>query len=115
MVCHLRHGTRQGYRYSLTIRARKAGAKPEEIRHAVIVLTSTIGYPTVAAALSWIDDVVTEPLSLQRGGSTPTPAPNQAGPIGENKRAMLSLLTNGEDPFNYFNFSTWKPDPITFP
>ena len=39
-------------------RALEAGASPEEIRHAVIVLTSTIGFPTVAAALSWVDDVL---------------------------------------------------------
>ena len=38
-------------------RALASGATAEEIRHAVIVLTSTIGFPTVAAALSWIDDM----------------------------------------------------------
>jgi len=31
---------------------------PEEIYHAIILLTSTIGFPTVAAALSWTDDVI---------------------------------------------------------
>jgi len=44
--------------HSHTIRALEAGATPEEIRHAVTVLTSTIGFPTVAAALSWVDDVL---------------------------------------------------------
>jgi alkylhydroperoxidase/carboxymuconolactone decarboxylase family protein YurZ len=39
-------------------RALAAGATLEEIQHAIIVLTSTIGFPTVAAALSWVDDVV---------------------------------------------------------
>ena len=39
-------------------RALEAGATPEELRHAVIVLTSTIGFPTIAAAISWVDDVV---------------------------------------------------------
>jgi 4-carboxymuconolactone decarboxylase len=39
-------------------RALEAGATPEEVRHAVIALTSTIGFPTVAAALSWVDDVI---------------------------------------------------------
>ena len=48
----------QGSTHSHTVRALEAGATPEEIRHAIIVLTSTIGYPTVAAALSWVDDVV---------------------------------------------------------
>ncbi len=37
-------------------RALGSGATPEEIRHSIIILTSTIGFPTVAAALSWIDD-----------------------------------------------------------
>src|SRR5881394_1365788 len=27
-------------------------------RHALVLLTSTIGFPTVAAALSWADDVI---------------------------------------------------------
>ena len=38
-------------------RALNAGASHEEIRHAIIVLTSTIGFPTVAAALSWVDEM----------------------------------------------------------
>ena len=47
-----------GSTHSHTIRALEAGATPEEIRHAVIVLTSTVGFPTAAAALSWVDDVL---------------------------------------------------------
>lgn len=47
-----------GSTHSHTIRALEAGATPEEIRHAVLVLTSTIGFPTTAAALSWVDDVI---------------------------------------------------------
>ena len=39
-------------------RALASGATAAEIRHAVIVLTSTIGFPTVAAALSWVDDAI---------------------------------------------------------
>jgi alkylhydroperoxidase/carboxymuconolactone decarboxylase family protein YurZ len=39
-------------------RALAAGATAEEVRHAVIVLTSTIGFPTVAAALDWLEKVV---------------------------------------------------------
>ena len=34
------------------------GAKPAEIYHTIILLTSTIGFPTVSAALSWADDVI---------------------------------------------------------
>jgi alkylhydroperoxidase/carboxymuconolactone decarboxylase family protein YurZ len=39
-------------------RALDAGAKPDEIYHALILLTSIIGFPTVSAALSWVDDVI---------------------------------------------------------
>ncbi len=48
----------EGSVHSHTRRALKAGARPEEIRHAIILLTSTIGFPTVSAALSWVDDVL---------------------------------------------------------
>ena len=47
-----------GSTHSHTARALEAGATPDEVRHAVLVLTSTIGFPTVAAALSWVDDVI---------------------------------------------------------
>jgi 4-carboxymuconolactone decarboxylase len=39
-------------------RAVENGATPEEIYHAIILLTSTIGFPTVSAALSWAEDVL---------------------------------------------------------
>lgn len=39
-------------------RALDSGATLAEIQHAIIVLTSTIGFPTVAAALSWVDEMV---------------------------------------------------------
>ena len=48
----------EGSVHSHTKRALEAGATPEEIRHAVILLTSTIGFPTVSAALSWVEDVL---------------------------------------------------------
>jgi 4-carboxymuconolactone decarboxylase len=48
----------EGSVHSHTRRALAAGAKPEEIRHTVILLTSTIGFPQVSAALSWVDDVL---------------------------------------------------------
>ncbi len=48
----------EGSVHSHVKRALKAGATPEEIRHAIILLVSTIGFPTVAAALSWVDDVL---------------------------------------------------------
>jgi len=48
----------EGAVHSHTRRALKAGAKIEDIHHAIILLTSTIGFPAVSAALSWIDDVM---------------------------------------------------------
>ena len=47
----------EGAVHSHAKRAVEAGAKPEEICHAIIVLTSTIGFPTVSAALSWVADI----------------------------------------------------------
>ena len=48
----------EGAVHSHARRARKAGASGEEIRHALLLTTSTIGFPTVVAALSWADDVL---------------------------------------------------------
>jgi len=47
-----------GATHSHAIRALEAGATPDEVRHAVLALTSTIGYPSMAAAMSWVDDVL---------------------------------------------------------
>lgn len=48
----------EGAVHSHARRALAAGVKPEEIRHAIVLLTSTVGFPTVSAALSWADDVL---------------------------------------------------------
>jgi 4-carboxymuconolactone decarboxylase len=50
----------EGAVHSHTRRALKAGATQEEIYHAVILLTSTIGFPQTSAALSWVYDVLGE-------------------------------------------------------
>lgn len=44
--------------HSHTKRALAAGADRQEIEHALLVLVSTIGFPKVAAALAWIQEVV---------------------------------------------------------
>ena len=44
--------------HSHTRRALAAGARAEEIRHALLLLTSTIGFPNVAAAMSWADEAI---------------------------------------------------------
>jgi 4-carboxymuconolactone decarboxylase len=48
----------EGGVHSHVRRAIDAGARPEEVVHALIALTSTIGFPNVTAALSWVDDVL---------------------------------------------------------
>lgn len=48
----------EGAVHSHARRALELGVKPEELYHTILLLTSTIGFPTVSAALSWIDDVV---------------------------------------------------------
>ncbi|HMK42821.1 MAG TPA: carboxymuconolactone decarboxylase family protein [Dissulfurispiraceae bacterium] len=48
----------EGSVHSHTRRALECGAKPDEIYHAIILLSSVIGFPTVSAALSWADDVI---------------------------------------------------------
>jgi 4-carboxymuconolactone decarboxylase len=39
-------------------RARDAGATAEEIRHAIRLATTTVGFPTMMSALSWANDVL---------------------------------------------------------
>jgi alkylhydroperoxidase/carboxymuconolactone decarboxylase family protein YurZ len=50
----------EGSVHSHVRRAMEAGATIDEIYHAIILLSSTIGFPTVSAAISWADDVVAE-------------------------------------------------------
>ncbi len=48
----------EGAVHSHARRALELGAKPDELYHAMLLLTSTIGFPTVSASLSWVDDVI---------------------------------------------------------
>jgi alkylhydroperoxidase/carboxymuconolactone decarboxylase family protein YurZ len=48
----------EGAVHSHVRRAIDAGASADEIHHAIILVTSTIGFPNVVAALSWADDVL---------------------------------------------------------
>jgi 4-carboxymuconolactone decarboxylase len=56
----------EGAVHSHTRRAIEEGVSPDEIRHAVIALTSTIGFPNVTAALSWCEDVFRAAKSKSR-------------------------------------------------
>jgi 4-carboxymuconolactone decarboxylase len=48
----------EGSVHSHVRRAVAAGASADEIYHALLLLTSTIGFPTTSAALSWAYDVL---------------------------------------------------------
>ncbi|MDN3513951.1 MAG: carboxymuconolactone decarboxylase family protein [Candidatus Brocadia sp.] len=48
----------EGAVHSHVRRALEAGVTSDEIHHAIILLSSTIGFPTVVAALSWADDII---------------------------------------------------------
>ena len=47
----------EGAVHSHVRRALEDGVTQDEIRHALISLTSTIGFPNVTASLSWCEDV----------------------------------------------------------
>ncbi|MET0988608.1 MAG: carboxymuconolactone decarboxylase family protein [Steroidobacteraceae bacterium] len=47
----------EGAVHSHVRRALDDGASIDELQHALIALTSTIGFPNVMAALSWMNDV----------------------------------------------------------
>lgn len=48
----------EGAVHSHVRRALEAGAKPDEIYHALVLLVSTIGFPAVSAALSWARETI---------------------------------------------------------
>lgn len=50
----------EGAVHSHIRRATENGASAEEIYHAIVLLTSTLGFPTVSAALSWAGDILRE-------------------------------------------------------
>ncbi len=48
----------EGAVHSHARRAIEAGATKDELHHTLLLITSTIGFPTVSAALSWVDDLL---------------------------------------------------------
>jgi 4-carboxymuconolactone decarboxylase len=48
----------EGAVHSHVRQAVESGVRPDEIYHALILLTSTLGFPTVSAALSWTEDIL---------------------------------------------------------
>jgi alkylhydroperoxidase/carboxymuconolactone decarboxylase family protein YurZ len=50
-------GRLEGAVHSHARRALEAGASLDELRHTVLLATTTIGFPAMMAALSWVEDV----------------------------------------------------------
>ena len=48
----------EGSVHSHARRAMQAGASTDELYHSIVALVSTIGFPRVAAAISWVNDIV---------------------------------------------------------
>jgi len=48
----------EGAVHSHVRRALDAGATPDEIRHAIRLASTTVGFPAMMAALSWTNDVL---------------------------------------------------------
>ena len=51
-------GRLEGAVHSHVRRALDAGARPEEIRHVVVLAAPTAGFPTAVAAFTWIEDIL---------------------------------------------------------
>ncbi len=48
----------EGSMHSQVRKALDAGLRPDEIRHAVVVTLTTIGFPKMMAALAWAEDIL---------------------------------------------------------
>jgi len=48
----------EGAVHSHARKALEAGVTPAEVRHAVLLSVTTLGFPNMMAALSWVDDVL---------------------------------------------------------
>lgn len=48
----------EGAVHSAVRNAKAAGVSPEEIRHAILLAMTTVGFPRAMAALSWADDIL---------------------------------------------------------
>ncbi len=50
----------EGGVHSHARRAMQAGASKDEIYHTIALLINTVGFPTTAAAFSWVNDLMTK-------------------------------------------------------
>jgi len=51
-------GQLEGAVHSHVRRAVEAGCSADEIRHVVLLSTTTLGFPSMIKALSWVDDIL---------------------------------------------------------
>jgi alkylhydroperoxidase/carboxymuconolactone decarboxylase family protein YurZ len=49
---------REGAVHSHARRALAAGCAPDEIRHVVLLAATTLGFPGMMAAMTWVEDVL---------------------------------------------------------
>ncbi|MFY9328628.1 MAG: carboxymuconolactone decarboxylase family protein [Georgfuchsia sp.] len=56
----------EGAVHSHARRALEAGVSAQEIHHALLSITSTIGFPNAMAALSWANDVIDNEKSRKK-------------------------------------------------
>ena len=61
----------EGAVHSHVRRALEEGVTPDEIRHALISLTNTIGFPNVTASLSWCEERVSRQQSRSQLDEAP--------------------------------------------
>jgi alkylhydroperoxidase/carboxymuconolactone decarboxylase family protein YurZ len=48
----------EGAAHSQARKALEAGATPEELRHAALQATTTLGFPNMMRAMAWVEDVL---------------------------------------------------------
>jgi len=58
----------EGAVHSHVRRSIEAGASLDDCRHVVLLATTTIGFPAMMAALSWVEDVAAERGARRPGG-----------------------------------------------
>jgi AhpD family alkylhydroperoxidase len=57
----------EGGVHSHTRRALDAGATPDEIRHVALLSLTTIGFPSMIAAMTWVEDILQAESTAEEG------------------------------------------------
>jgi len=53
-------GQHEGATHAHVRSARRAGATPDEIRHVVLLAVTTLGFPAMMAARTWVEEVLAQ-------------------------------------------------------